>query len=396
MNCNTIKRNLSVILLLALIACSSENLIQENFIIAEQQTKVLLEEAKPYFPNLPRTIHDNKLVSTDIYDWVSGFFPGTLWLLYDYTKKEEWKVEAQKWTALLEPIQYFYGHHDVGFMISTSFGNGYRITHDSIYKSIMVQAAKSLYKRYNPKVGLILSWNVTGGWQSQRGWQYPVIIDNMMNLQLMFDATKFTGDSTFYHCAVSHADNTMKNHYRPDYSSYHVVDYDTITGQVRHQHTAQGAAHESAWARGQAWGLYGFTTCYAETKLPRYLNQAQKIAEFIITNSRIPQDLIPYWDYDAPKIPDEPRDVSAATVTASALLTLATLTDNVQNAEKYRNYAEAILKNLSTSNYRAKVGENHGFILMHSVGSIPHNNEIDVPLNYADYYFLEALLKYKK
>lgn len=376
-------------------ACQSKpDLVKENFDFAEAQTKVLLAEATPKMPLLPRTVQNGELESTDIYDWVSGFFPGTLWYLYEYTKSDFWKNEAQKWTALLEPIQYFYGHHDIGFMMQCSYGNGYRLTNDPAYKDILVQTARSLANRYNSKVGSIQSWDIKG-WQATRGWKFPVIIDNMMNLELLFNATKYSGDSSFYKMAVSHADVTMNNHYRPDYSSYHVVDYDPKTGKARNHHTAQGHAHESAWARGQAWGLYGFTVCYRETGYERFLNQAENIANFIMTNPKIPADLVPYWDYDAPNIPNEPRDVSAASITASALFQLAEVCSDAQKADSYRQYAHKLLESLSSPAYRAKKGENHGFILMHSVGSIPHGNEIDVPLNYADYYFLEALLKSK-
>ncbi len=374
-------------------ACQNkQNLVKENFDFAEKQTKVLLTEATPKMPLLPRTVNNNTLVSTDIYDWVSGFFPGSLWYLYEYTKADFWKGEAEKWTALLEPIQYFYGHHDIGFMMQCSYGNGYRLTKNAGYKDVLINTAKSLSNRYNATVGSIQSWDIKG-WQAQRGWMFPVIIDNMMNLELLFNATKLSGDSSFYKMAVSHADVTMNNHYRPDYSSYHVVDYDPATGKARNHHTAQGYAHESAWARGQAWGLYGFTTCYRETGYERFLNQAENIAAFIMNNPKIPTDLVPYWDYNAPNIPNEPRDVSAASITASALLQLAAICPNAQKAGSYKAYANRILESLSSPAYRAELGKNHGFLLMHSVGSIPHGSEIDTPLNYADYYFLEALLK---
>ena len=240
--------------------------------------------------------------------------------------------------------------------------------------------------RFNPVVGCIRSWDHNGD-----KWQYPVIIDNMMNLEFLFWATKVSGDSTFYKIAVTHADNTMKNHFRKDYSSYHVIDYDTITGNVRNKHTHQGYAHESAWARGQAWGLYGYTMCYRETGDRRYLNQAEQIASFIFNHPNLPSDLIPYWDYNDPEIPTSPRDVSAAAITASALYELSTYSDK---GGQYRKWADTILKNL-TESYRVPLNQMHGFLLRSSTGHKPAGTEIDVPIIYADYYFLEALLRKK-
>jgi hypothetical protein len=369
-------------------------LVKENFDFAQEQTKILLGEATPKMPRMPRTVRRDTLVTVNIYDWVSGFFPGTLWYLYENSQSDFWRSEAERWTALMEPVQNYSRHHDVGFMMQCSYGNGLRLTHDKRYEAILVQTARSLCKRFNPTVGCIKSWEVSKS-QAARGWQYPVIIDNMMNLELLFNATKISGDSTFYKIAVAHANTTMHNHFRPDYSSYHVVNYDTATGAAFLYETAQGYANESAWARGQAWGLYGFTMCYNETRQPQYLQHAQRIADFITSNKKIPADHIPYWDYDAPKVPDEPRDVSAAAITASALLQLATLTPDATTAKGYTQYARSILESLSTPAYRATAGSNHGFLLLHSVGSIPHRSEIDVPLNYADYYFLEALLRLK-
>ena len=132
----------------------------------------------------------------------------------------------------------------------------------------------------------------------------------------LFEATKLSGDSSFWKIAVSHADKTLENHFRQDFSCYHVVDYDTITGEVRNKITAQGYSNESSWARGQAWALYGFTVCYRETQNPKYLDIAEKIAHFIITNKNMPADMVPYWDFDAPNIPNEPRDASAAAINA--------------------------------------------------------------------------------
>ena len=336
----------------------------------------------------PRSIRkDGSLFLIPSKDWTSGFFPGSLWYMYEYTGDTLWKKQAERFTDLLQREQFNRNTHDIGFIINDSYGNGYRLTGNPAYKNVIVQAARTLSTRFNPNVGCILSWN------PRKGWQFPVIIDNMMNLELLMNATRITGDSTFYRIAVSHADTTMKNHYRPDYSSYHVIDYDSLSGKVLHRNTPQGYADASSWARGQAWGLYGYTAMYRETGDPRYLEQAEKIAGRIYTFPNMPEDMIPYWDFDAPDIPDAPRDVSAATIMASALYELSTLA--TEQGPRYKAWADRIIDNLSAS-YLAPQGSNHGFLLLHSVGNLPGGSEIDTPLNYADYYFLEALLRKRK
>ena len=323
-------------------------------------------------------------------DWRSGFFPGSVWYLYELTGDQTLLPLAQKYTEAISEAQYLTWHHDIGFIINCSFGNGLRINQKPEYKDVMIEAANSLCTRFREKPGTIQSWNVSGNsWQAQRGWECPVIIDNMMNLELLFEATRLSGDSTFYNIAVSHANTTMKNHFRADNSCYHVIDYSLKDGSVRNRHTAQGYAHESAWARGQAWAVYGFTTCYRYTHDKRYLDQAEKTLNFYLNDKNLPKDLIPYWDFDAPEIPNEPRDVSTAACIASALYEM----DGYCPGKNYKELADKILKNLSGPDYKAKVGENGNFILMHSVGSIPHGAEIDVPLNYADYYYEEALIR---
>lgn len=335
----------------------------------------------------PRTLNkEGKTVYVPYSDWTSGFFPGSMWYLYKLTGDEKWERLAIKYTEALDSVQYLTRHHDVGFMAGCSFLNGMRQSGKD-YAPVIVQTARSLSTRFRPDAGVIQSWNVDRGWQADRGWKCPVIIDNMLNLELLFEATQLSGDSTYYHIAVSHANQTLKNHFRSNHSCYHVVDYDPENGEIRSRQTAQGYADESAWARGQAWALYGYTMCYRYTHHPAYLKQASAIYDFIFTNKNIPADLVPFWDYDALNIPNEPRDVSAAAITASALYELSTYLQDV----KYKATADKIVKTLSSSAYRAEVGTNGYFILMHSVGSIPHGAEVDVPLNYADYYFLEAL-----
>ena len=386
-----------VILSFLIVGCQSPSkpklsFVAENIEFAKTQEKLQVDAIEKSGKILnPRTVADGKVKYISPEDWTSGFYPGTMWYMYELTGDSTWRTYARKYTQAIDSVKYLTWHHDVGFMIQCSFGNGLRLG-EQAYKDVIIQAAKSLSTRFLPVAGITQSWNVDKGWQSQRGWECPVIIDNMMNLELLFNATRLSGDSTFYKIAASHADQTMKNHYRPDYSCYHVVDYSLKDGSVRNRHTAQGYAHESSWARGQAWGIYGFTVAYRETRNPKYLQQAQKAFNFVISNKNFPADFVPYWDFDAPKIPDEPRDASAAAIMASALYELSTY----ENSEFYKGWADKIMASLASPVYRANVGENGNFMLMHSVGSIPHGAEIDVPLNYADYYFLEALLRKKQ
>ena len=365
-------------------------IIDENVAVAEQQIAMLADSSETGgVIRIPSTYKNGRIDYVPTDDWVSGFFAGTLWYMYELTGDEAWAARAQKHTEILDSIQYLQWHHDVGFMIYDSYGNGLRLKNIPGYREVIVQTARSLATRFREVPGVIQSWDADRGWQGERGWQCPVIIDNMMNLELMFKASEFSGDSTFRHIAVSHADRTMKEHFRDDYSCYHVVDYDLTDGHVRGRCTAQGYADDSAWARGQAWAVYGFTTCYRYTGDKRYLDHAEKVAGFMLNDVNMPADLVPYWDYDAPNIPDEPRDASTAAVLASALYEMYTYTQNALYCEK----ADKIIESLSSPAYRAPVGENGGFLLMHSVGSIPHGSNIDVPLNYADYYFLEALIR---
>lgn len=357
-----------------------------------QRAEVQLGNAVAQYQDLtlfPRSSNpDGTLIAVPAKNWVSGFFPGSLWYLYEFTEDDKWKSAAVKWTEALNEVQFNTGTHDVGFVINCSYGNGLRLSGEESYKPVMIQAAKSLSTRYNEKVGCTKSWD----WSKK--WQFPVIVDNMMNMELLFEASKLSGDESFKNIAIDHANTTMEHHFRPDYSSYHVVDYNPETGEVLEKVTHQGTSDESAWARGQAWGLYGYVFCYREIKDQKYLDLAENIAQFIINHPNTPEDLVPYWDYDAPGIPEEPRDASAAAIIASALLELSTYSN--ENAQQYFNYAERILQNLSSDEYLAAPGTNNNFILKHCTGHKPQNSEVDAPLAYGDYYFLEALLRYKK
>ncbi|MCE1200089.1 MAG: glycoside hydrolase family 88 protein, partial [Marinilabiliales bacterium] len=253
-------------------------------------------------------------------DWCSGFFAGTLWMGSTLTGDNSLQQLAKEFTTPLEQEKYNGKTHDMGFKMMSSYGQGYKSTKDSAYREILIQSAKTLAKRFNEKVGAIRSWD-----HNSDKWQFPVIIDNMMNLELLFWASRQTGDQQFYNIAVRHAQTTLANHFREDYSSYHVVDYDTLTGKVLKKNTHQGLSDGSAWARGQAWGLYGFTMCYRESGIVSFLYQAEKIADFILNHPNLPADKVPYWDFDAAATSDQPRDVSAATIIASALYELAPL-----------------------------------------------------------------------
>lgn len=372
----------------------ASDFINENVAHAANQYRGHLDtiDSIGHFVNPRTTLPDGNIWYVPVDDWCSGFFPGSLWYLGELTGDQDWSRRAADYTETLDSAQYLTWHHDVGFIIGSSYLNGYRLGKKEQYAPVVVNAAKSLATRFRPGAGVIQSWNVDKGWQSERGWACPVIIDNMMNLEIMFEATRLTGDSTFYDIAVSHANTTMAHHFRPDFSCYHVVDYDPATGDVRHRQTAQGYADESSWARGQAWALYGYTMCYRYTGDPNYIYQAIKVCDMIFSTPSMPDDLVPYWDYNAPNIPSEPRDASAAACTASALYELSTYLPG----RGYKELADKVVASLSSPAYRAATGENNHFLLMHSVGSIPHGHEIDVPINYADYYYLEALLRKKK
>lgn len=316
-------------------------------------------------------------------DWTSGFFPGSLWYTYEMTGNEELKTYAIQYTNMLNQVRYLKNTHDVGFMINCSYGNALRLAPNDTIKSVIIETADNLIGRFNPEIGCIRSWDFGE-------WNFPVIIDNMMNLDLLFTASKLSGDRKYYDVAVKHAQTTMKNHFRPDYTSYHLVSYNN-DGTVEKKQTHQGKNDASAWSRGQSWGVYGYTACYRETKDTAFLQEAIHIADMIMKRVKT-DDNIPYWDLDAPEGETTPRDASAGAVTASALLELSTM---APDGKKYFDYAETILKNLSSDKYLAVKGSNQGFVLMHSTGSLPHGSEIDVPLNYADYYYLEALQRYK-
>lgn len=414
-------RLLSILLLAATVGCTDRsNIVQDNIDNAKAQLAFLIDAAESGSTlRIPSTFKNGKVGFVPAKDWVSGFFAGSLWYMYELTGEEYYAEKAQKHTEILHDIQYLTSHHDIGFMINNSYGNGLRLKNIPGYDTVLVNAAKSLSTRFRPGAGIIQSWNIAKGWQAEQGWKCPVIIDNMMNLELLFRVSAATGDPTFRNIAVSHADKTLEHHYRDDFSTYHVVDFDDQTGEVRGKCTAQGITDESRWARGQAWSIYGFTAAYRYTKDERYLKRAEDIAHYLLVDEdNMPADLVPLWDFDVVQYANdttamialfgdkeamlpylEIRDASSAAITASALYELYWHTNN----GFYRKKADKIMESLSSPAYRAQVGENGGFLLMHSTGSVPHTyrglkknpngGNVDVPLNYADYYFLEALVR---
>ena len=384
--------------LLVLAGCAGQKQAESNFIqenidnaVAQETIQTDIIEKSGKILN-PRTIDkDGNIVYVPIDDWCSGFFPGNIWHMYELTGDQKWLPLAEKYTEDLDSVQYLTWHHDVGFMIGSSYLNGYRFAGKEEYKPVIIQTAKSLSTRFRPAAGVLQSWDADKGWQAERGWKCPVIIDNMMNLELLFEASKLSGDSTFYNIARKHADTTMANHFREDNSCYHVVDYDPETGEVRKRQTAQGYADESAWARGQAWAIYGYTVVYRETKDPKYLDFVQKVADVYL--ERLPEDKVPYWDFSAPGIPDAPRDASAAAVVASALLELSAYLPNGKG-KHYKDAAIEMLTSLSSDNYQS--GKSNPAFLLHSTGHWPAHSEIDASIIYADYYYIEALLRLKR
>ena len=338
--------------------------------------------------SFPRNINHGQTQwnKVNIHDWTSGFWPGVLWYAYEASGDSAILTKAKDFTnplsgVLAVPVE----NHDLGFMLFCSFGNGFRITKNPAYKILLLQAADSLATLFNPKVGTILSWPAM---RKKMNWPHNTIIDNVINLELLFWASKNGGTQNLYNIAVKHAETCMHTLIRPDYTTYHVAVFDTIDGHFIKGVTHQGFADNSLWARGQAWGIYGYAMCFRETGKPEFLETAQKLADVFI--NRLPKDGIPYWDFDDPVIPDAPKDASAA---AGMLELSGFLKDNASKA-KYKNAAISLLAKLSSAEYLSN-DKNHSFLL-HSTGHKPNGKEIDASIIYADYYYLEALLRLKK
>ena len=380
---------ISAILYFANFVCAAETVAELSdrvFSLAKIQSLAMLDSLeKEGKVAMPKSVKNGKLETSGITWWCSGFFPGTLWYIYEYGKDENIRENAMRLTKALEPLilEKTPTDHDIGFQINCSYGNAYRLTKDESLVPVIVAAADKLSKRFNPKVGVIKSWN----WKEK----YPVIIDNMMNLELLCKASQISSKSKYADIAKSHADTTIAKHFRTDGSSFHVVLYDLDGARASDKLTWQGLSDSSAWARGQAWALYGYTMMYRETKEKRYLKQAEKVAGFILNHKNLPSDKIPLWDFDAPK--DALRDASAGAIMSSALLDLHKFTKDSELSKQCLDTAEIQIRTLAGDGYLAEAGTNCNFILKHSVGSLPHKSEVDSPLSYADYYFLEAILK---
>ena len=356
--------------------------------------RALLEAMKAHEPDtFPKRFQDGKLVVIKPKDWCSGFFPGSLWYLYEYTKDDFWKEQAVAYTErLIEPLRHDASNHDVGFRTYCSAGNGLRLTGDKRYAEFLHDTSAALRTRFDDNLGLIRSWNSPKKGGGHFGTKYIVIIDNMMNLELLEWDAKNGGDPKSDKIARSQADITDAHHYRPNGSAYHILDYNPDTCRVRAHYSGQGGNVEGTWARGHAWGIYGFTMMYRETRVKKYLDRAMSAADYWLDEPNLPEDGISWWDFS---FPGEERDVSASAVTASALLELQAFAPP-SKATKYRAAAVKMLAAMASPAYFAKQGENGDFLLMHSVGHKPGNSEVDVPLNYADYYFLEALLRFSR
>ena len=322
-----------------------------------------------------------------IYGWTAGHFPGSLWYLYEATGEEFFRDRATVWTEILAPVSKYDGNHDVGFMMYCSFGNARRILKTDRYDAILAETADSLSHRFDEPLGLIRSWGKIGDKKD-----FLVIPDNLMNLELLEVVSKFSGDPRFDRIARSHATVTMKHHFRADGGTYHVLNYDQrpgFRGVVQEIRRGQGLGCETAWSRGQSWAIYGYTMMYRFTKDPAYLAFAQKVSDFAINHPNMPADGVPCWDYGAP---GEERDTSAASVMASALLELAGFVGG-EKGVIYRAFAVKQLLSLASDAYFSSGDEIGHFLLKHGVGSKPTGGEVDTPLNYGDYYFLEALLR---
>jgi rhamnogalacturonyl hydrolase YesR len=365
-----------------------------EFLAVDTILELYMDKYRTFFTHyddstkFPRSFEGGELQLVAPDDWTSGFFPGILWYLYEYSGDDDMLKSARKWTHTLREQCHNTSTHDIGFVINCSFGQGYRLTREESYREILDVSAKSLASRYNENIRCIKSLD------DFEGYNFPVLIDNMVNLEILFKAWRRNNDPHFYTIANEHALQTMEMHFRPDFSSYQIVDYDQNNYKPASKGSFQGYSDSTSWSRGQAWGLYGFMLAFRETSDRVYLDQAIRIADYILGHDQFPDDCIPFWDFQAPGIPEAKRDAAAAAILASAFIELSTF-DEVNNSQRYRVITENIIHSLSNQGYIAGSGDNENFVLKHCVGNMPGGREVDVPLIYADYYFLEALMKYK-
>ena len=385
---------LVLVIVIAAVSCSAQKFNPDRSLdYCSSQLFKTLADIPAGKPNIPRNIKDDQGTWRYVAytDWTSGFWPGQLWYAYEVTKNDVLKREAERFTAELLPLSTEPAFdHDLGFQVFNSYGHAYRLTGNESFKAVILRTADTLATLYNPRVGTILSWPRS---VPNMEWpQHNTIIDNMINLELLFWASKHGGSKSLYDIAVRHAETTMKNHFREDFSSYHAVVYDRETGKRIKQVTHQGYSDESMWSRGQSWAIYGYTMVYRETKDERFLDFAQKVTDIYL--KKLPEDFIPYWDFNDPEIPHAPRDASAAAVTASALLELAELVNDRTKSQQYRQAAEKMIEKLSSARYQA--GQRNSALIAHVTGHKPGGTEIDTSINYGDYYYIEALIRLKK
>ena len=367
-----------------------KKLVDESLDFSFRQSMLMYDVMKDIPDLLPNTAKDGKFITCKSKEWISGFYPGTLWYLYENTGDPDILKAADDMTVRIAPEQFNCNSHDVGFMVNCSFGNGYRLTGKEEYRTALINAGNSLATRFNPQVGCTRSWRP----RPSQNWDFIVIIDNMMNLELLTVSSALSGDLANYNIARTHASTTMKNHFRPDGSSYHVLNYSEKTGELISRQTYQGYSDDSSWARGQGWGLYGFTMMYRQTHDQAYLDQAVKIGKYIMNHPNLPKDKIPYWDFSVKADKKTPRDASAGALMASAFVELSTYVQDASLSSDFLRLAERMIKSLASSAYRAKLGENHNFIIKHATIFYAKDN-YDTPVSYADYYFVEALMRYK-
>lgn len=387
----------ALVILAIIISCTPQKTNTEDFNVQKMldycvgKTKVTLSGIMDT-DSLPRNIYPDQKEwnKVSIHDWCSGFWPGVLWYAFEASGDRAILEQAQRFTLPLKGVlDVPVDNHDLGFMLYCSFGNGLRLTQNKDYHDFLLVAADSLATLYNPKVGTILSWP---GMCEKMNWPHNTIIDNMINLELLFWAAKNGGNPALYDMAVKHAEICMTTLIRPDYTTYHVAVFDTLDGHFIKGVTHQGYADDSLWARGQAWGIYGYSMCYRETGKEEFLETAQKLVDVFL--NRLSEDGMPYWDFDDSSIPDAPKDASAAAVAASGMLELSTFVKDDAAKAKYKNAAIALLKKLSSDEYLSR--NKNKAMLLHSTGHYPKGSEIDASIIYADYYYLEALLRLKK
>jgi unsaturated chondroitin disaccharide hydrolase len=363
---------------------------------ADQLTQTVATTSTTAYPRYTQSY--NSWNSGNAAYWGSGFFPGCLWMMYEATGDNQFRTWAETWTAGLEGQATTSPLHDVSFQIFTSYGNGHRLTGNAGYPPVLQDAALNMSDLFHAPSGVI-----TLGWGN---WQSPSAIDAMMNLQLLFWAAKNGGLQAWHDMAVSHCYATATDLVRPDGGTYQIVDYDIVTGDIVVQEALQGYADESTWSRGQGWAVYGYTVAFRETGDPNFLNLAVATADYYIDNS--PADGVAWWDFDTPDIPNTERDTSAGSVAASALIELSNLTDDPQLREKFNTAACRILLALclpeQAGGYLAEDGNGsvlspgllmHGCHFHPDAAVEPGVARPDESLIWGDYYFLEALVRYK-